>query len=486
MEQNQASKNRFVLLIVSLILEAILIMITFFSKSESLYVWSIVGIWLIGTIYCLYSIYDRIFFLMFLLAFFNFLIGRSVLIALGIYEPFYKYTLEQSISGQQLVLGSLLMIILSFIYFDKKVPIKMQALKQVDIEVLKIKLISKWVFYFTYIFLITTVVATILYVRRYGYTSIYIDTSAKVPILIKKLGDIAPFAFFIFLGSLPKKREVIFPIGLYTVYLILSLGTGGRFDFVIGLLALFAYFVLRNKLTPHEVWFQKKNLKYYIMFGLSMMVVLSAYNSLRFNRDLSGRTPVQLLTKFTYDQGVSVNIPKRIFKYSAKIPTDRLYSMDSIISFYQRNIGTRLLGQEYYEASSVEKALNGNSLGDVLSYILYGRAYLEGNGGGSSYVAEVFLDFGWIGIILVSILYSRMLIALRNRVSSNPYMFMIIFMVFMAFLKAPRARTDVMILKLIDPMLWISIAIVYIAVRTVVKVRVRKSPQLQMKVVEHG
>ncbi|MFH0422995.1 O-antigen polysaccharide polymerase Wzy family protein [Streptococcus sp. A11] len=477
MQKNLVLKNSFILLSALMIVEMILVITAYVNQSENLYVYAIVTMWGIGIIYCLLDIYNRVFFFIYLLAFFNFLIGRSLLIILGIFKEPYRFTLQESISGQQIVLFSLIVLVSSYILLGKSISRNMQIMNADSVSIQKVRLASKVLFLSTFVFLVISVLGTIFYVIQNGYASIYVDVEAKVPTIIKKIGDIAPFAFYLFLGTLPTKKEVRLPLMLYTIYLILTLGTGARFEFVIGILSILTYFILRNSLakSESEKWIRKRSLKYYVILGFIIIAMLSAYNNLRFNESVETTSPIQLITKFSFDQGISINIPKRIFKYSNYIPTDRFYSLDSTISFFNKNIGSKLFGTIYYSGASVEKAINGNSLSDVLSYILYKSQYLLGIGGGSSYIAEVYLDFGWLGLFIINIIYSFLFVKLEDFSLKSPYKFLIAFVIFMAFLRTPRGRTDGVILKIFDPMLWISLIIIYFITKYMIKVkRVRK------------
>lgn len=456
--KNVVLKNKRYIFGFLLSLEFIFILLSITNQNENYYVLSILNIWLIGVFYGLLDVNKRIFYLGFLLAFFNFLIGRSFLILIGLYKEDYSYKIEDSLNGQKLVLFSILAFVIGYfilenIFFKKKDT----ALKKYpSIEI--VKKISLYLFYLTFIFLLLEVFATIAYVLKNGYASIYINTSSKMNIYFKKIGDICPFMFYIFLSTMPTKKEVKKPLWMFVIYLFSTLGIGARFDFVIGVMVLFIYFFLRNEIGfIKEIWIRKNAYLKLFFLGIIFMMFFSIYNNFRFGFTTSNKNPLKLATKFIYDQGVSVNIPKRIFKYEESIPKDRIYSFDSIISLYKRNIEGRFFGKEYFNGPSAEKALNGNSLADLLSYIMYPDAYLRGNGGGSCYIAEVYHDFSWLGLIIVNLIYAWILLYIRECFNKKYVNFTVAMFLFMALLKTPRARADIFILKLIDPMLWISI-----------------------------
>lgn len=454
-------KNKRYLFAFLLFVEFLFITLALTNKNENYYVLSILNAWLMGVLYGISNINKRIFYLGFLLAFFNFLIGRSFLILIGLYKEDYVYKIEDSLNGQKIVLFSLLAFLICYIILENLFFKKTNKTLKLYPSIHIVKKISLYLFYITLSFLLLEVFFTIIYVLKNGYASIYINTASKINIYLKKIGDICPFMFYIFLSTMPNKKEIKIPLLLFIFYLLSTLGIGARFEFVIGIMVLFIYFFLRNDIGfKKEIWIKNKTYLKLFMLGIIFMVFFSLYNNFRFGFSTSNKNPLKLATKFIYDQGVSINIPKRIFKYEDLIPKDRIYSFDSTISLYKRNIEDRFFGNKYYNGPSAEKALNGNSLADLLSYIMYPSAYLKGNGGGSCYIAEVYHDFSWLGLVIVNLIYAWILLYIRECFNKKYVHFTIAMFLFMALLKTPRARSDIFILKLIDPMLWISIFII--------------------------
>lgn len=438
-------------------------LIAIYGNNEENYILSIFLLWLAGILFCFFNIYDRIFLLFFFIAFFNFLIGRSFLILIGLKKEYYFFTIEESIAGQKIVYISLASILIAYTILEKIILKKKVRINYEKLKYKIIKKISLVFFYVTYIFLFITILATVLHVLKNGYTSIYVDTGAKVPLIIKKIGDISNYMFYIFLSTMPSKKEIKIPGILFVITLVLSLGTGARFEFVIGVLTLFLYILLRNRINSHMLWIGTKKIIFLFFIGIFMMVMLSMHNVVRFGKKLDTKnTASYYLTRFIFDQGVSMNINKRIFKFKDEIPQDRFYSLDSVISFYQRNISGRILNQKYYTGASKEKALNGNSLADTLSYIVLGeKRYLEGEGLGSSYIAEIYLDFGYSGLVFYNILLAFFLLLIKYFIyNKGIFKTTLAFFLFMSLLKIPRARADAWVLEIIDPTIWISFFIV--------------------------
>lgn len=443
-----------------------LLFLSFISVNEKVYVISIVTVWLLFLIYSIFDIYNRIMLLMFLIAFYNFLIGRSLLITTGMYKEVYSFTSVESIKGQAIVLFSLVCFGISYVAidsigsFNKKKRDKNQStiiLEKNKIE--RIRAISKSIYLILYPFLLISTWIVIRYVLKHGYASIYQVNTVKVPFFIKKLGDLSIVFFWIYLGSMPTKKDLRLPVMLWIIYLLMTLGVGARFDFVVGTMMTFTYLFIRNKVSSTTLWIKKRDLIIISIVSVFSLVGLSIYNDARFSYKPEVESSLQYVTKFFYDQGININNNKRIFKYSDQINAEKYYSFKNTKFFIDRNINHRLLKNPYFKGNSVEKATQSNSLDDTLSLLVLGEEkYLSGHGVGSSYIAEVFLDFSWVGLIMVNFMYAFILHKMNKTIMGteniSPYFVALVFLVFGSFLRVPRSNADAMIIQILNPVFW--------------------------------
>ena len=88
-------------------------------------------------------------------------------------------------------------------------------------------------------------------------------------------------------------------------------------------------------------------------------------------------------------------------------------SLQSIYStLFENGFVRRLLNIKTYSGNSIEHALNTNNLAHRLSYIAYGTEYLKGRGTGSSYIAELLCDFGFVGVFIGNTVYGILINAI--------------------------------------------------------------------------
>ena len=60
----------------------------------------------------------------------------------------------------------------------------------------------------------------------------------------------------------------------------------------------------------------------------------------------------------------------------------------------------------------MELAIDSNSYAHNLSYLVLNKEYLKGHGIGSSYIMELYTDYGMIGVFLLSLLLGMLFIAM--------------------------------------------------------------------------
>ena len=458
----------FEILVSLLILTTVYTLISLPFKEE-VYVWILFIMWIGMVLYSLLDYKNRIFLTMFLLSFFNFLIGRSLLITTGLYKEYYYFSDYANVQGQRIVIFSFVIFSISYFFADKYLKKDESTIKS-NYKTKNYNLLkrtSKILFYIFYFFLIYAVAVKALYVYQHGYPSLYLNKTANMNVIIRKLGEFAPYFFFLFLSTMPSKKEIRIPLIFWIIYLLATLLIGARFSFVIGVLTIFTYIVLRNFLNNNgEKWITKKQVYILVIIGVFVLAFFAIYKDFRFGNALKKNNPIRLVFDFFYEQGVNINNNKRIFQFESDIPTDRIYSFNSMISFWDRNIGSRLMGDQLVLGNNLNRAYNENSMSDMLSVLVLGeKKYLSGLGVGSSYIAEIYHDFSWGGLIIVNMLYAFLMNWMQESIRRGPISFLITINIFMGFLKTPRANADLILLQVIDPILWFSILAVFVSYR---------------------
>lgn len=456
------SKKTMILIMINIVA---LLVSTYFSKSL---ITIIFLLWIDMIWYTLQDLETRCALFVFLLAFFVFLLGKDVLEQYGLHTIEMDFSDSINLHADIVLLLSLILLFVGYIVSSKiKVRIKTskENFKKVNYDSSKyctVRDVSKKIFFVTYIVNIFQVLDIVLYVVRHGYVSYYIGYSSNIPYIIGKIGDISVIAFWVFLATMPKKKDVKAPVILYMIYLFITLGTGKRFPLVAGLLTLLVYFVGRNIVNSEEKWFGKRQFKYCLVLLPILIIILFFSSFIRMGESVSVDLVKNSFTDFIYNQGASLNLIKRAKMYANLLPDGKIYTIGSTLDLLQGNLFSRLLGIiSYTSGNTVERATLGNSFAHAMSYIVLGNGYLNGQGTGSSYIAEAYYDFGYLGVISINFIYGVILRKMFNFQRKGIVASALSLIMLNALLLAPRGSADAFIAELFDPTTWITIILIY-------------------------
>jgi len=172
---------------------------------------------------------------------------------------------------------------------------------------------------------------------------------------------------------------------------------------------VFAYCLFRNT-TDEEKWVKKKHIIVLCIAAPISIVLLSLWNFWR-----SGMTAHyygfwnEFINFFT-TQGGSIKIIGYEKQLHNLLPdTNISYTFGPIINWYKYgfigNIISMLAGQEFvkYAGNTIGSALYGNNLGATITYLVMPNNYLSGVGMGTQYIAELYSDFEYAGVIIFNL-----------------------------------------------------------------------------------
>jgi oligosaccharide repeat unit polymerase len=426
-------------------------------------------IYLVALIYTINDLSKHIVFFTFLISFFTFLLGSQFVGTYFDYMYWIKFPEASEFHANICLLLSLIFLFIGYFCSinRNKRKIMVDDIKDVSIN-FKIKTTQKAaliVYWLTYILLIANCIDIILFVSSHSYVDYYISYSPHIPVILQKVGEMAPFCLFVYLATMPTKKQCRLPLASYFLYGIISLGTGKRFISIIVLLTILIYLVIRNRVCSNgEIWFKKK---YWIYIALVLPFVLSGLYVFEYVRTerINEFTFIGIgdtLLSFFRSIGASTSVIKWGYMYDDQIPSGKSYILGSTLNYLKYNfISAELFG--YSTGQTVEFALGGYSFSNVLSYIVYPARYLSGQGVGSCYIAEAYHDLGYFGVIVINFLYGFII---RNWIifdKSHVWKTAISLYIISAFLKAPRGSADAFIpLVLNIKLLFIIILIIVI------------------------
>lgn len=299
------------------------------------------------------------------------------------------------------------------------------------------------------------------YVDYYSFTS-------RLPSFVTTLAFMCPFSFCAFLGAFPTKREARLPMLLVLAYAFTSLLIGRRMYFVTNILLLLGYALCRNfDKSEREIWISKKQIVALLCVIPVLLVFLYSYRYIRYGQQVAASGFWEALLGFFAQQGYSANLIPLGKLFEAQLP-DELYSFFDSVRLWRLSPLTQILTgqdfQSYYTGSRAHLAIYSGSYARAISYLCMHQAYMAGYGTGSCYVAELYHDFGYAGICLgncfLGALFAWFVAPLRERWLRNA----IGLSMFQRFLMLPRYNFDNVYYFLYSPSFWLYIGLVYVLV----------------------
>jgi len=365
-------------------------------------------IWIIAVTLSFLDIKNNIAIFCFLISFFVFLLGRQVVYSVFDRQEVYSFLNITNNKTYFLLLVSLISVCLG----TKIAPRNTEGIGFIDRERDRdnYAVACRIVYYICYLFSIVQVLFQIVYVRRVGYLASYtVDAGgAGIPSVVYYFSSFTPVALSLYLATFPPRNSSLIELAMFEVYGGLSMLTGQRYPFVGISMFVLSYVVIRSR---HEEGWVKRRYYAYAVIALPLLIILlTAFDSIRLGQSFTFRNIGDTIITFLDQQGGSINTIRRTIYNAKELKDMHFVSFQGTYSaLFENFLARRLFGVETYSGNSIERAMAGHDLSARLSWIAYGDGYLNGLGTGSSFVAELFHDFGAVGVILGSLFYGVVL-----------------------------------------------------------------------------
>lgn len=252
---------------------------------------------------------------------------------------------------------------------------------------------------------------------RVSFTSI-------LPSLVLRVSYEYTLLFCIYLATMPKKKAALGFIFQYLVISAIKMVYGSRCDFILGLMFVLVYFVIRDRINDEyslseTKWLGRKEMTITLVSIPILIILLTFIGTYRVGGSFQFTTFSDVLADFFESQGTTINVLGYAYEYADKLTQPHfLYLFDDTYTFLTANpISSIFTGRHIYLVNTVERAIYGTSLDQSLYYIINRESYLNGNGCGSSYIAETYLAFGYAGTFLFNIVLANVL----NKINGYGY-----------------------------------------------------------------
>ena len=422
---------------------------------------AVVCLWLANMMYALEKLRERILFFWFHVTLFPFLMGRPVIGALQ-GELWWDYGHENvmfALTALLLTLGFLQLGAL----FGSQWSLRQKEAAGWGLEEQKgfcyyFGWVSQIVFYISLVFTFMLGMEKVVYIQDHTYYEYFSDFKSQLPYVVYELSTLTKYSLCFFLACLPKKSRAFPVLALYVLSAVPELIVGERNPIVLNVIFALSYYVIRDffrterarhaedgQAEQEKPWLgvlEKGALILAVPLGL---VLLGAMNYLREGQGMEGGlNPIAVIADLFYKQGVSFRWLALGYGAIPFLPHNGFtnYTFGSFIDYFcngsiaQKFFGAVSLGS----SNSLLKAQYGNNFSHHLSYILLGDEYLAGHGCGSSYLLEVFADYGYLGIVVFSLILGLFLVCAPRLAGKNAVFFSIILLCMTNLFLIPRAE----------------------------------------------
>ena len=430
-----------------------------------------IGIWSIMFFSCLENVRINGFLLFFLLSFFVFLMSGDIAELLFDKHYYLQFGKEATLHAHKCIFISLLAMWIGYIFTKskrKEKDLNIQELNNSTTTINGIKQFSKWAYIVAYFFILINTIDTIRFVTVYGYIAYYTSFNPILPSIFVEVGEFAPLTLCIFLSTFPTKKEALLLIKSFLLYSILTLFIGSRSGIIYNTAFIICYCLYRNYTDKgKEIWISKKLIIILLLSIPFLISFLFLYEYVRTGQKIEYSSFGESIVDFFVNIGSSSKVIKYGYEYVEKIPKWNFYSFGGTLNYFKYGTLFNLFDLSSIPARHTAKfALESHSLGDLISYLVIPQNYLNGNGTGSSYIAELYADFGYVGVFLGSAVYGWLFKKMSYINSKHWLSTTIKLFVFFSMLSAPRGAFDGFIAAVLNVNHILLVLLIYLLAQT--------------------
>ena len=446
------------------------ILLGYFLHSFNLLCMGMMILWTHNILFSFEHIKTRIWFLMLHITIFTFLISRPFIGMLR-GEKWWK-TLEQAPEN---TCFSIVIIVISLVTFYIGARLgELIKVKKIDNEEIKkkkefrdaLQVVSMVLYYVTMCFFLIQEGEKLLFIQGKSYLEFYSEFQSQLPGIVVSIAALMKYSLCVYLATLPNKKRTFIALAFFEISAIPQLIIGVRNPIMLNSLFILLYYFLRDILGDKKKWIGKIE-KILLMLGIPLsLVFMSVYAYIRSGMKIAQTNIFKLFIDFFYGQGVTFDVLGIAYgyRYSLRAREWRNYTFGGIIDYIiHGRIGQMLWGTEALPSiNCVENGTLSNNLGHNFAYMYLKEDYLKGRGYGSSYLIENYVDFGYIGVAIFSLILGILLVYMLRRFGRNTLVDTIVLVSLTTIFFIPRAEATGWLTFIITAQFWIGIAACYL------------------------
>lgn len=376
-------------------------------------------------IYIISDVSDRLSFGFYILAVYTFLVSRQLSDFIRGNDFLQGFSNVVFVKACNCILLSIIFVYLGFNYSNKFTYNKNKKFSKIVDSLINEKKynIEKVSTYSFWITIITNCIALVLSLNKIktvmlnGYLTVY-GYSDSFSAMANRFWLIGRTSIFIGLATTRSRSKVKWLILFGAINPIVELLIGRRGYFVSYILFCIFYFTsFWRKYENKDNQANKKTFKLGLVIGIAAFIILPFLYSYGYTRSglsyAKYNTLLDGVGKFFYSEGVSFDVIGITISNYGKLP-QKWYTLGAWSDALKGVLSK-------YPDHTFEFAMHSRQLRAIVSYYQNSYVYLNGQGLGSSYIAEVFYDFGYLGLIIVNYVIGTIISRLRKNNANNNF-----------------------------------------------------------------
>ena len=269
--------------------------------------------------------------------------------------------------------------------------------------------------------------STMLYGLQYGYTSLYLASGTTLfqnP-FIDLFDKFYILGLYGYLATFPAIDKLKIPLITFFVYLLISLFTGYRGTFVIGIVFLIWYFAKRDLIFfDRKQFYTKRKMILLSVCCILLPILMQIIGSLRVGGNVDLSQIDELFFGFFDSQGLTGKLGAVALQYREAIlsiaepfelviaPLKNFLINNSLVRLFTGGI----LGQSF------DSLTTNPNFGAVATYVTNTAAYFSGGAIGTCYFVEAMIGYGFIGLLCANLIVALLLCWLDNITANTWYL----------------------------------------------------------------
>ena len=277
------------------------------------------------------------------------------------------------------------------------------------------------------------------YITRATSYALSLNISTGLPTIVTSLAAYYYIALFLYWSLFPEKKGTILSFLSLALIEIIILISGERGEPISLGFTLVFYIFMRQRKGHFDIKIAQKYVVLVVLITPLLISSLQALSYSRVNREYDASV-TESVEEFFETQGGSVKIIANGYDLYDKISEigGHSFVLGTVRNYVENNIFARIITGKERTGRTTEDAYSGNSYIASYGYSYAPYTYSKGVGSGSTYIAEVYQDGGYIFLVVFNIFLAFLFRWIDSKKTDSIIVSAIILNVFRYMVLLPR------------------------------------------------